>query len=113
MPYCPECGYEYEEGVTTCHDCHRTLVAEMPEQLPKKDDIQLVPLHSLPGIVYAEMVKEALEKAGIKCIIRSDAITSGLLAKGADAAGDECQILVDKKDKKRAEVILYTMLDHI
>ncbi len=112
MPLCPECGYEYKEGVRECPDCHRALVKDLKQEAPR-DNIELVPLHSLPGIVYAEMVKEALEKAGIKSVIKTDDLTAGLLAKGAGAAGDNCQILVDKRDKKRAEAILHSMLNHI
>src|SRR5688572_4143565 len=32
--WCPECGAEYREGMTTCTDCNVALVDEMP---PDKD----------------------------------------------------------------------------
>lgn len=30
MPYCPECGSEYREGVATCSECAATLVEGSP-----------------------------------------------------------------------------------
>ena len=33
MPVCPNCGYEYVEGITICPDCNTALVNE--EDLPK------------------------------------------------------------------------------
>ncbi len=112
MPFCPECEYEYVEGTTFCPDCQCNLVDKLPEQR-QEDNIELVALHSLPGIVYAEMVKEALEKEGIKSVIQTDNLSSGLLIKGLDAAGGACKILVDKRYEKKAASILNTMMDHI
>ncbi len=111
MPYCPLCGYEYKKEVKVCPDCQRPLVKNLEEKPVK--DTQLVSIYSLPGLVYAEMVKEALEKAGIRCIIKSDVVTSGLLSKGAETVGGSCQILVDKKNKTKALGILHNMVDHI
>ena len=112
MPFCPECGYEYVEGTTYCPDCQCNLVDELPKH-KQEDDIELVALHSLPGIVYAEMVKEALAREGIKSVIQTDNLSSGLLIKGLDAAGGACKILVDKRYQKKAASILNTMMDHI
>jgi len=85
----------------------------MNDQNKNKNDEELVGLHNLPGIVYAEMVKEALEKQGINCIIKPDVMSSGLQAKGAHVVGDACRIYVFKKDEERAREILETMMDHI
>jgi len=111
MPYCPDCKAEYIEGIVECPDCRVALVEQLP--IEEHKEVDLVGLHPLPGIVYAEMVKEALERAGIACVIKSDTMIAAGFVRGANSSGQECQIYVDKKDKRRAETILHTMLDHI
>jgi hypothetical protein len=111
MPFCPKCRYEYEAGVEKCPDCLVKLVDKLPKEFTDAEE-EYVELHTLPGKVYAEMVQEALEKEGIGCVIKSDVLTSGLLADGANAAGSECRILVLKRHQKRAATILNDMMDH-
>lgn len=114
MPFCPKCSYEYEQDVKKCPDCNVKLVDALPEtQEEELTDEEYVGLYALPGQVYAEMVKEALEKEGIPSVLKNDVISSGLLVKGTDVAGNSSQLYVLKKDKKRAEEILHSMMDHI
>ena len=113
MPFCPLCRYEYSDEITTCPDCHASLVSNLPEAPDPDKDIELAPLHALPGVIYGEMVKEVLEKAGIQCVLKTDVMSTGLLARGALGVGQECQLFVNKKDIKHAENILHTMMDHI
>ena len=41
MPWCPVCKEEYKEGITTCPECHATLVASL-EEVEKSDYIDLL-----------------------------------------------------------------------
>lgn len=111
MSFCPNCRYEYEAGVLECPDCSVKLVAELPEE-PAVLEEEYVELHTLPGKIYAEMVKEALDKVGIGSMIKTDVLSSGLLAGSANTAGSECSIFVLKRHQKRAEKILDDMMDH-
>ena len=115
MPFCPQCGYEYKEGKVTCPDCNVDLVAELPPVEPEPDnteDLDLVDIYSLPGLPYAEMVKEALAKEGIDCMIKSDFLSTSHLARGVGVAGTSARVLVRKEHAEKAKQILHTMMDH-
>ncbi len=111
MPFCASCGYEYVQGVTVCPDCGLPLQSEQQPSEPKEEE--WVPLHPLPGPVYAEMVKEALARAGIPAVLRQDAVSGALGSKGTGAVGSEALLLVPKRHRRRAANILHQMLDHI
>ena len=70
MAHCPECGYEYEEGIKYCPDCGSELVDSLPEADSLKNDIKWVKLCTLQGKLYGDMLEEVLEKQGIPCIIQ-------------------------------------------
>ena len=112
MPYCPECGYEYLPDITKCPDCDRELVDSLPVEKHLPDENWL-PLRNLPGNIYAEMVKEVLDKAGIPSMIKSDAISTAYGAKTASVAGSAAQIFVPEKYHKQCQQILFDMMDHI
>ncbi len=72
MPVCPNCDYEYVEGVTICPDCGETLVDEeffvKPEDWTE-ENWQVV---YTSGYEYeVEMLKDNLNGAGIEATILS------------------------------------------
>ena len=112
MPYCPDCKYEYLPELTKCPDCETDLV----DVLPTEDDFpneEWMPLRDLPGNIYAEMVKEVLDKAGIPSMIKSDVISSAYGAKSVSAPGASAQIFVPEKYHKKCQQIILDMMDHI
>ncbi|MBC8204378.1 DUF2007 domain-containing protein [bacterium] len=73
-----------------------------------------VALHDLPGKLYADMVKEALENRGIPCIVRSLFGSGGLgVISGAGAVGFRDRIMVPEEYFEEAQQILTDMMDHI
>ncbi|NIM06574.1 MAG: hypothetical protein GTN65_13400 [Armatimonadetes bacterium] len=67
MPFCPLCGYEYKEGVTSCADCGQGLVSELP-QPPRISEEPLAVVYEAPDQPHSHMVKAALEEAGLPVI---------------------------------------------
>lgn len=79
--FCPICHYEYIEGIKKCPDCGEELVESLSVK-EDSQDVNFVPLPSLPGRVYGEMVKGALQERGIPCYIRSENIGDAYQAQG-------------------------------
>ncbi|MFQ5604027.1 MAG: hypothetical protein ACE5HS_12240 [bacterium] len=113
MPICPKCKKQYTEGVLQCAECLIDLFVEFEESHELADTTNWVPLHPLPGLIYAEMVKEALEKKGIPCILRKDFLTSALGSKGTNDAGQQTYLFVPEEKLQESASVLHQMLDHI
>jgi hypothetical protein len=67
MPWCPECGTEYAEGVAACPRCRVVLVAEPP---PREDDPPEV-VHRVPDAAAGALLCGVLEHHGIAALLRS------------------------------------------
>ena len=111
--FCPQCRCEYNDGVDQCADCKVKLVKELP---PKEDDIpefqNFVPLPNLPGRIYAEMVKGALEERGIPCYLRSGGVGDAYQFGGNLPLGG-IQLYVPEDKLEECLRIQHEMLDHI
>ena len=75
MPFCPNCRFEYEEGITTCPDCNQKLVESLGDNvLPASDQIgpdDWIPLAQLTSQQHAEMIMECLQEKDIPSVLRS------------------------------------------
>lgn len=115
MPFCPECKYEYHPETSECPDCGRRLVDRLPEieqeSLNPKGRFKSLP--SLPGRVYAELVKGALEAKGIPCYIRSDGIIDTLGISGTGPLNRGAKLFVPEDRYEECLQIQHGMLDHI
>lgn len=89
MPFCPNCTYEYKEGIKVCPDCGTTLVEELV-------DHDWVVVYTSDQEYDVQMMKDALESADIEATILSQKDTNfpvtgnlaviKLLVKNEDAA---------------------------
>jgi hypothetical protein len=118
MPFCPDCRYEYEPGISKCPDCGTKLVEKLPEEPTPTgtndsgEEINFVPLKDFPSRLYAEMLKEALKNEGIISMIKGD---EGIAFRTTTShiPVSKITILVPQKDIERAGEIADQMLDHI
>lgn len=72
MPVCPNCEYEYVEGITFCPDCGSALLADNDYIKPEEwseENWEIVYISSQDFEV--EMIKNNLEGAGIKAVVLS------------------------------------------
>lgn len=76
--------------------------------------LKWAPLHPLPGVIYAEMVKATLEKNSIPCIMQKDFFTGAHLVYPTNTgAGLETVLLVPEDCLEEAARILEGMVDSI
>ena len=110
MGFCPSCRVEYLPEVTECPDCGEKLV----DTLPDIPDIKWVALPNVPGIVYAQMVKEVLDREGIPCYIQSLWSSGGLgVISSTSVPGVTAKIMVPETEYEKAKKIQESMVDHI
>ena len=64
MPFCPNCTYEYKEGIKVCPDCGASLVEALI-------DHDWVVVYTSDQLYDVQMMKDALESAEIDATILS------------------------------------------
>lgn len=109
MPVCPECKYEYVEGVKKCPDCGAELVenTETEDDSPL-EEIKWVKIQTQTGVVYTEMLKEVLENKGIPCILKPSDL-SPYVGKGTNVFGDNTHLLVPESRHEESLKIMQEM----
>lgn len=113
MAFCPNCGVEFLAETITCPDCNQDLVEKIDAEGWDWSQIQWVGLQNLPGLTYAEMVKEVLEARGIPVYIQTDIITGAIGAKGTATVGSRGTLFVPAQFERLATNVIHQMVDHI
>ena len=105
MPFCPECGAEFEPHVRKCSDCRVDLVDSRPEVAESgKAQLKLVEVCRASDELEAQIIRGLLESNGIDCSFRGEAVrlTHSIAVDGLA----EVRILVRPEDAERAERII-------
>lgn len=101
MPYCPECRYEYRDGIARCADCDAPLV----ETLPARSDrmhrpLRLIELYSGPS-PEVRILEEALRQEGIPSLVRPVEPLVALVGKLVPAMFSQLLISVEDYEEQR------------
>jgi len=106
MPFCPVCGYEYEEGIKVCPDCEAELVDKLSED---HFEGELVEVFETYTAAEAGMVKELLYNEGIPSAI-SNELGSTLLGSTVSGTG-AVRVFVSEKNVDAARELIETYLE--
>ena len=99
MAFCPNCEAEYRAEVTVCPDCEVELVPELTPANRVHDisEGEPVRLQSFSNSAEAEMVRETLDRNGIRAFVEG-----GEFAVIPSSFSQEVVVMVDERDLTRA-----------
>ena len=105
MPYCPECRYEYTEGIEECPDCREKLVDALPDEPESQlKDPNLVCVASYPFDIDAQQAKLRLQSHGIQSVLVNEVMSqTDLILVFADGG---VRVMVRKEDLNKAREVL-------
>lgn len=115
--FCPECQYEFREGVTVCPDCGVPLLEELPSKpaaQPKgrvcteRVDLYLVYSTVEPGLLA--LAKSRMEEAEIRTVVKNE-VARGLFGRGSGIEEEWVEIWVRKSDLEGARELLQDLLE--
>lgn len=107
MPFCPECGTEYQAAVVACPSCRVMLVPE-PPVAPGGEPVVV---HRVPDAVAGALLCGVLEHQGIRSVLRTATLPGygGVRRDWGTSAWGE--ILVGPSDAAEAHAIIADYLE--
>lgn len=100
--YCPECGVQYQPGISRCVDCDVALVKEKPEEEEERDDTDLVEVYLSLDMNEVMYIKSLLQEADIPFSVQGE----GLNDPFAPSQVADMLVLVPEKYEEAARELL-------
>lgn len=107
--FCPNCLYEYTEGIKECPDCKAALVAEDPMtddgegDLP---DIKVAELTDLDNEIQVQILRDMLTQDGIYSFFRSNLLPHSGISLGFFNTKKFGTVIVNAEDLEKAKEVL-------
>jgi hypothetical protein len=94
---CPECGLEYEEGISQCEVCEVALRRGMPD-LGAPGDARFVSLLEADDVDLFTRVTSRLERSGIPWFVQSESSRgrAAAMVYVAESRAEEARVLVER-----------------
>ena len=105
MPFCPECGREYEPGIVACPSCRAMLTADPPAF----DRGRPVVVHRVPDVTAGALLTGLLEHHGLHAVLRSATLPgyAGVRRDWGTTAWGEILVPAAQEDEARALIAEY------
>jgi len=102
MPYCPQCGFEYEEGVSRCPDCNVELRPGSPPQ-PTRPGPETLPVRlcTVPDVSAGEILRAVLSENGIPSVLQRHGPVTGELGRVTDGMTEDYAIIIVPANRLR------------
>jgi len=114
--YCPNCGTEYREGVTTCSDCNVPLTPDPPTPVapdPRPEWLDLETILETSDSALLPVVRSLLESEGIPCFVRGEQLQEflgwGRMPSGVNLITGPMQLQVPRERLEEARQLLRVM----
>jgi len=105
MPYCPQCKFEYEEGVARCPDCKVDLKPGSPPQPAQPaqpgPETRPVRLCTVPDVSAGDIIRALLSENGIPSVLQRYGPITGELGRVTDGLTDDYAIILVPANRLR------------
>lgn len=111
MAYCPSCGGEFVEGVSSCPDCEVPVVDERPEvPLPAEATREWETVLETGDPALLAAAKSALDGAGVPFVVIGEGLQNlegmGVLGSGYNVVFGGARVRVPEKKAREARALL-------